>query len=154
VIAVLMNGRPLAFPSSHARYRRWSKAGPRHPARRRSRGRAVWRLQPWWQAAGHIPACNGTDPDLLQPPEHGRPADSANHYTSKYLDIPWTPLFPFGYGLSYTTFAYANLRVSAPRIRARDSLVVSVDVRNSGDRAGDEVVQLYIRDDVASERNL
>jgi beta-glucosidase len=64
--------------------------------------------------------------------------------------LPWTPQFPFGFGLSYTTFAYSNLRLSAPKIAAGDSLTVTVDVRNSGDRAGDEVVQLYIRDDVAS----
>jgi len=52
--------------------------------------------------------------------------------------------------LSYTTFAYSNLRLSATKIPAGGSVNVSVDVRNSGDRAGDEVVQLYIRDDVAS----
>jgi beta-glucosidase len=52
--------------------------------------------------------------------------------------------------LSYTTFAYTNLRLSATSVRALDPLVVSVDVKNSGDRAGDEVVQLYVRDDVAS----
>jgi beta-glucosidase len=80
----------------------------------------------------------------------GRPGDTANHYTSKYLDLPLTPLFPFGYGLSYTTFAYSNLKLSAPSIRAGDTATVSVDVRNTGDRTGDEVVQLYIRDDVAS----
>ncbi|HYU53600.1 MAG TPA: fibronectin type III-like domain-contianing protein, partial [Gemmatimonadaceae bacterium] len=52
--------------------------------------------------------------------------------------------------LSYTTFAYSNLRLSAAKIPSGGSVNVSVDVRNSGDRAGDEVVQLYIRDDVAS----
>src|SRR2546423_1536106 len=68
----------------------------------------------------------------------GRPADSANHYTSKYLDLPWTPVFPFGYGLSYTTFAYSNLRLSAPKMSPSDSLTVSIDVKNAGDRTGDE----------------
>lgn len=80
----------------------------------------------------------------------GRPPEEQNKYTSKYLDVPWTPQFPFGYGLSYTTFKVSNLQLSAPRIRATDKLVVSVDVENSGPRAGDEVVQLYIRDPVAS----
>src|SRR4029079_243754 len=80
----------------------------------------------------------------------GRPADASNHYTSKYVDLPWTPLYPFGFGLSYTTFSYSNLRVSSPTISTRDSIQISVEVRNSGDRAGDEVVQLYVRDDVAS----
>jgi beta-glucosidase len=80
----------------------------------------------------------------------GRPPEEQNKYTSKYLDVPWTPQFPFGYGLSYTTFKVSNLQLSAPRMRATDKLVVSVDVENSGPRAGDEVVQLYLRDPVAS----
>jgi beta-glucosidase len=80
----------------------------------------------------------------------GRPADSTNHYTSKYLDLPWTPLFVFGHGLSYTTFTYGAPRVSAAQIRAGDSVVVETDVTNAGQRAGDEVVQLYVRDEVAS----
>ena len=80
----------------------------------------------------------------------GRPAEAQNKYSSKYLDVPWTPQFPFGYGLSYTTFKLSNLQLSAPRIRVDDKLTVSVDVENTGKRAGDEVVQLYIRDPVAS----
>jgi beta-glucosidase len=55
------------------------------------------------------------------------------------------PLYPFGYGLSYTTFAYSNLRTSADSIDGSDSLTVSVDVKNFGPRAGDEVVQLYVK---------
>lgn len=80
----------------------------------------------------------------------GRPPEAENRYTSKYYDVPWTPLFPFGFGLSYTTFKISNLQLSAPRIRAADKLTVSVKVENSGQRAGDEVVQLYVRDLVAS----
>jgi beta-glucosidase len=80
----------------------------------------------------------------------GRPPEAENRYTSKYYDSPWTPQFPFGYGLSYTTFKLSNLRLSAPRMRVADKLTVSVDVENTGTRAGDEVVQLYIRDVVAT----
>ena len=80
----------------------------------------------------------------------GRPPEEQNKYSSKYIDVPWTPQFPFGFGLSYTNFKVSNLQLSAPRIRAADRLVVSVEVENSGARAGDEVVQLYIRDPVAS----
>src|SRR5688500_10728585 len=80
----------------------------------------------------------------------GRPPEAENRYTSKYYDVPWTPLFPFGYGLSYTTFKLSNLQLSAPRIRSADRLTVSVEVENAGTRAGDEVVQLYVRDVVAS----
>ncbi len=80
----------------------------------------------------------------------GRPPVVDQKYTSKYIDVPWTPLYPFGHGLSYTTFTYRNLRLSAPTMRPGDTLVVSVDVTNTGDRAGDEVVQLYIRDEVGT----
>jgi beta-glucosidase len=80
----------------------------------------------------------------------GRPPVATEHYTSKYNDLPWTPLYPFGYGLSYTTFTTSAPRLDATSLRAGDSLGVSFDVRNTGTRAGDEVVQLYIRDDVAS----
>lgn len=80
----------------------------------------------------------------------GRPPNEKEKYTSKYIDVPWTPLYPFGYGLSYTRFSYAQLKVDKPRIGARDSLRVAVTVTNTGKRAGDEVVQLYVRDDVGS----
>jgi beta-glucosidase len=80
----------------------------------------------------------------------GRPPEAENRYTSKYFDMPWTPLFPFGYGLSYTKFKITNLQLSASRIDANGKLTVSVEVENVGARAGDEVVQLYIRDPVAS----
>ena len=66
-----------------------------------------------------------------------------------YLFDTTQPLFPFGYGLSYTTFAYANLRVAPARIGTRERTTVSVDVTNTGARAGDEVAQLYIRDVVS-----
>ena len=80
----------------------------------------------------------------------GRPPDANNRYTSKYLDVPWTPQFPFGYGLSYTQFKITNLQLSAQRIRTGGNLTVTADVENVGKRPGDEVVQLYIRDTAAS----
>jgi len=80
----------------------------------------------------------------------GRPPDPKNKYTSKYLDAPVTPLFPFGYGLSYTTFRLTNLTLSALSIKPDGRLTVTADLENIGARPGDEVVQLYIRDVVAS----
>jgi beta-glucosidase len=80
----------------------------------------------------------------------GRPPVATEKYTSKYWDIPFTPLYPFGFGLSYTTFTIGAPRLSATTIGAADSLRVAVEVSNTGSRAGDEVVQLYIRDDVGS----
>ena len=97
-----------------------------------------------------FPRTTGQIPIYYNRKNTGRPPAAGTKYTSKYLDVPWTPLYPFGHGLSYTTFAYDNLRLSAPRMRQTDSLTVSVDVANTGDRAGDEVVQLYIQDEVAS----
>jgi beta-glucosidase len=68
----------------------------------------------------------------------------------RYVDLDPTPLFPFGHGLSYTRFEYANLRLAAAAIGANESLELRVDVRNSGARDGMETVQLYLRDVVAS----
>lgn len=67
-----------------------------------------------------------------------------------YLFASKEPLFPFGHGLSYTTFKYGNLRLSKDRIKPDEPVVVSVEVTNTGNRAGDEVVQLYVRDQVSS----
>jgi beta-glucosidase len=69
----------------------------------------------------------------------GRPPDPNEHYTSKYIDEPWTPLYPFGYGLSYTTFGYEAITATLDG----DTLRVSAEVTNTGDRDGDEVVQCY-----------
>jgi beta-glucosidase len=68
----------------------------------------------------------------------------------RYVDMEPTPLYPFGHGLSYTTFAYENLRLGASVIRPDGTLDVSVDVRNTGPRPGKETVQLYVRDVVSS----
>lgn len=70
--------------------------------------------------------------------------------SSFYMDAGFGPLFPFGYGLSYTTFAYDKLTLSATSLQADGTLTASVDVTNTGKRAGTEVVQLYVRDKVGS----
>ncbi|MBX7169696.1 MAG: beta-glucosidase BglX [Pyrinomonadaceae bacterium] len=80
----------------------------------------------------------------------GRPFAEKDKYTSKYLDIPNTPLFPFGYGLSYTTFKLSNMQLSQTRIGKNGTITVSVDLENTGKRDGAEVVQVYIRDMDAS----
>jgi beta-glucosidase len=97
-----------------------------------------------------FPRATGQVPIYYAHKNTGRPADPNNHYSAKYLDLPWTPLFPFGHGLSYTTFAYSDLRASAASIRAGDPVDVSVMVRNTGSRDGTEVVQLYLRHDAPS----
>ena len=77
--------------------------------------------------------------------------EASPRYKSRYWDGPTTPLFPFGYGLSYTTFAFANLKVAAPEVGVGQTASVSVDVLNSGGRAGDEVAQLYIHQRAGSD---
>jgi beta-glucosidase len=79
-----------------------------------------------------------------QPEDHSQ-------YRSRYWDSPTTPLYPFGYGLSYTTFSIGNLRLAASQVKIGDALTVTADVTNTGPRAGDEVVQLYIHQKYGSD---
>ena len=80
----------------------------------------------------------------------GRPADPTNKYTSQYLDVPNTPQYAFGYGLSYTTFSLSNLHLSAGSVSASGTLTVSADLTNTGSVAGDDVAQLYTHQDGTS----
>jgi beta-glucosidase len=78
------------------------------------------------------------------------PTDDAGNWFSRYRDIPNDPLFPFGFGLSYTSFSYKDLTLSSPELKKGDKLEVIVTVTNTGKMAGEEVAQLYIRDYTAS----
>jgi len=80
----------------------------------------------------------------------GRPFNAADHYTSKYLDLPNEPLYPFGHGLSYTRFSHADLRVSPDSLTAGGQLEISVQVTNDGARAGEETLFVFTHDCVAS----
>ena len=80
----------------------------------------------------------------------GRPFDANDKYTSKYLDAPNTPLYPFGYGLSYTTFEYGKVQSPKTRYSIGETMVFEVGLKNIGDYEGGEIVQLYIHDKVAS----
>jgi beta-glucosidase len=97
-----------------------------------------------------FPRLTGQAPIYYNHLNTGRPPDANNRYNSKYIDAPWTPQFPFGFGLSYTQFRISNVALSAAQIRPTGSVRVTAEVENVGKRAGDEVVQVYIRDVTAS----
>jgi beta-glucosidase len=149
-VVVLMNGRPLSVnwvaENAPAILETWF-AGTRG-------GEAIadalfGDYNPGGKLPVTFPRSAGQAPLYYNQTATGRPP-TIEKYTSKYLDVPVEPLYPFGHGLSYTTFRLSSLRLSAPRIPASGSVDVSVDVENTGQREGDEVVQLYIRDLVAS----
>lgn len=80
----------------------------------------------------------------------GRPLDLNQKYTSKYLDVENDALYPFGYGLSYTEFKYKNLQIDKKQLHLKDSLIVSIEVENTGPFDATETVQLYIQDKIGS----
>ncbi|HNW51900.1 MAG TPA: beta-glucosidase BglX [Prolixibacteraceae bacterium] len=80
----------------------------------------------------------------------GRPMNPNNRFSSKYLDIPNDPLFPFGYGLSYSTFSYSPVELSNPEPSGNEKITASVTIKNTGKYAGEEVAELYISDPVAT----
>ncbi len=80
----------------------------------------------------------------------GRPMNANEKFTSKYIDSPNDPLYPFGYGLSYTSFEYGDISLSKSDLKGNESLTVTIRVKNTGKYEGQEVVQLYVSDPVAS----
>ena len=81
----------------------------------------------------------------------GRPQlDTSSIFNSAYRDIPNAPIYPFGYGISYTNFEYSDISLSAESFDLGEEITAAITVTNTGDYAGEEVVQLYIRDIAAS----
>jgi beta-glucosidase len=150
VVLVLMNGRPLALPwaAEHvpAILEMWFLGV--------ETGHAVadvlfGDVSPSGKLPVTVPRSVGQVPIYYNHKNTGRPPGTEK-WTSKYLDLPATPLYPFGWGLSYTRFRYSDLRLSAARIGPADTLRVQVTVTNAGGRAATEIVQLYLRQDVGS----
>lgn len=146
VVALLMNGRPLAlkWESEHvpAILECWHLGV--------QMGNAVARVlfgdvNPSGKLVCTFPAVTGQCPMYYNSPKTGRPA-SKSKFTSRYIDAPLEPLYPFGYGLSYTSFEYSDMDIYEEEY----CLKVSVTLKNTGDRDGAEVVQLYMHDVSAS----
>jgi len=95
-----------------------------------------------------FPRATGQVPIYYNHKNSGRPLRPDGLFKTRYIDIPTAPLFPFGYGLTYTSFEYTNLKVSDEIMRGK--LEISADVTNTGRRAGKELAQLYVRDLVGS----
>jgi len=151
VVVVLMNGRPMDIswmaenvPSIVEAWHLGSEAG---------NGIAdvlFGDYNPAGKLPVSFPRAVGQVPLYYNHKSTGRPSGDGNVFWSHFTDAPNDALFPFGYGLSYTTFEYSDLKISATEISNGDQLLVSVNVKNTGSVAGQEVVQLYIRDLVGS----
>ncbi|MEM1126129.1 MAG: beta-glucosidase BglX [Bacteroidota bacterium] len=96
-----------------------------------------------------FPRNTGQIPIYYNHKNTGRPP-SEQKYTSRFLQTPVTPLYPFGYGLSYTTFSHTAPQLSTARLGMDETLTITTTVTNTGDRTGTEVVQLYVQDEVAT----
>ncbi|HWA34127.1 MAG TPA: beta-glucosidase BglX [Cyclobacteriaceae bacterium] len=151
VVVVLMNGRPLTIgwidKNATAVVETWFLGT--------QAGNAIADVlfgdyNPSGKLPVTFPKSVGQIPIFYNVKNTGRPMDKNNKYTSKYLDEENEPLYPFGFGLSYTSFEYGNVKVSKPIVAKDESFTVSCTLKNTGIRDGEEVVQLYIRDMVGS----
>ena len=151
-VVVLFNGRPLTLQnvaaSSPAILEAWF---PGVQAGNAVADVLFGKVNPGGKLPVSFPVNIGQVPIYYNHEPTGRPCDAMSKYNSRYRDLnTCDPLYSFGYGLSYTTFSIANLELSSTTMPSSGSVKASVDVTNTGSRAGDEVVQLYIHDPVAS----
>lgn len=151
IVGVLMNGRPLSVQWMHDNIpsilETWYLGVEMGPA---VADVLFGDVNPSGKLPMTFPRTVGQVPMYYYHKNTGRPPSEDDRYTSKYIDVHWSPLYPFGYGLSYTTFEYSDLTLSSESIRPDGSVDVSVTVTNTGTRFGAEVVQLYLQDEVAS----
>jgi beta-glucosidase len=151
IVLVLMNGRPLTLSWENenvdAILETWY-GGTRA-------GDAIadvlfGKYNPSGKLTMTFPRSVGQIPIYYNVKNTGRPFSATEKYTSKYLDIPNTPLYPFGFGLSYSTFSYSPISLNKTSITPTDELKATVTITNTGRFDGEETAQLYIRDMVGS----
>ena len=151
-VVVLFNGRPLTLSqvdaSSPAILEAWF---PGVEAGNAVADVLFGKVNPGGKLPVSFPRVLGQVPIYYNHEPTGRPCDVASKYVSRYRDVAaCDPLYPFGFGLSYTNFSVNNLRLSAQSVSKNGNVTATVDVTNIGARTGDDVVQLYIHDPVAS----
>ena len=153
IVAVLFNGRPLDLrevkENAKAVLEVWIPGT--------EGGHAIvdvltGKVNPSGKLPMSFPYCVGQIPVYYNHLATGRPNDpqKKERYLSRYLDIPNEPLYPFGYGLSYTTFTVSDVILSSDRLTEDGEIIASVCIQNTGEREGSDVLQLYIRDVTAS----
>ncbi|HMG14340.1 MAG TPA: beta-glucosidase BglX, partial [Saprospiraceae bacterium] len=145
IVLVLMNGRPLTLPweneNMNAIVETWFSGS--------MAGEAIAQIllgeyNPGAKLTISFPRSVGQIPIYYNMKNTGRPFDQNNKYTSKYLDVENTPLYPFGYGLSYTNYEYGKAILDKNKIHIGESVKINIDISNTGKMAGEEIVQLYI----------
>jgi len=153
LVLVIMGGRPLVIPEENELADAILFTG--HPGV--EAGNAIADVlfgdyNPSGKLTATFPRNVGQIPIYYALRNTGRPqaGETFTKFKTNYLDVSNTPLFPFGYGLSYTNFEYSGLAISKESLTGNEEIEVSVDVSNSGNFDGEEVVQLYVRDVVAS----
>ncbi len=151
LVVVLMNGRPIAEPwmyeNCDAVLEAWHLGVQAGPA---IADVLFGAYNPSGKLPVTIPRSVGQIPIYYNHKQTGRPFDPNDRYTSKYIDEKHGPQYPFGYGLSYTEFEYSNLVLDKSVLSSGESLTIEATVTNTGDRMGEEVVQLYVRDMIGS----
>jgi beta-glucosidase len=147
VVVVLVNGRPLALPwiAEHvpAILEAWLPGEEGAEA-------VADVLFGEYNPGGKLPMTFPRGVGQVPITYSHKPSGGRSHWKGDYVELSSRPLFPFGHGLSYTRFEYANLRIEPARVAPASQVTIAADIKNVGSRAGDEVVQLYIHDVAAS----
>jgi beta-glucosidase len=151
-VVVLFNGRPLTLANVDAQAPAILEAWfPGIEAGNAVADVLFGKVNPGGKLPVSFPRALGQIPIYYNHEPTGRPCDVTSKYNSRYRDLnSCDPLYAFGFGLSYTTFSVSDLHLSAPTVSSDGSVTATVAVTNTGTRAGDDVVQLYIHDPVAS----
>lgn len=151
LVVVLMNGRPLSIPwlanNVDAIVEAWHLGT--------QSGNAIadvifGEYNPSGKLTVSFPYSAGQIPVHYNHPATGKPADENNRFTTKYADAPVKPLYPFGFGLSYTSFEYSDIKIENDKIKLDEEVKISANIKNVGNVCGEEIVQLYIADLFAS----